>query len=128
MILAPMSKQITKLGFSIIELIAVIIVLIILASILLPTVFGGKNQANDIRCKDEAAALNSAESTFNTYITTTAVSMGTVNNYTNISTDPATRINNLLAWGFLTSKINTNDVSLSLTNSSTPLWLPMIAQ
>jgi type II secretory pathway pseudopilin PulG len=120
-----MTRTIFKRGFSIVELIAVIIVMIIIASIVLPMLFGGKTPANNTRCRDEAAALNAAETSLVSYINTTAVSLGTVGTYTNLSVTPALRIQSLNSWGFLTSQINPNDVTLDTTKNP-PLWSPVL--
>lgn len=103
------------------EMIAVIIIIVILAAFLLPTLFNGRDQAVSVRCKDEAAALNTAETAYQTYMSTTAVAMGTTNLYSNPSLSGASRIASFKSWGFIESTIDPTDVNFDSTKL---LWSP----
>ena len=42
-------------GFTALELVAVVIIIVVLATIAVPTLFGSKGQANTVRSRDAAA-------------------------------------------------------------------------
>ena len=54
-------------GFTALELVAVVIVIVVLATIAVPTLFGSKGQANTVRSRDAAAALIAAEGNYYDY-------------------------------------------------------------
>ena len=58
-------------AFTVIELVAVIVIIVLLTVIVLPSIFGNRGQANSVRSRDEAAALNSAEGAWYEYRTKT---------------------------------------------------------
>ena len=117
-------KQHKNKGFTALELVGVIVIIVILAAISIPAMFGSKSQATTVRSRDEAAALNAAEGNYYDYRYKTGPALTGVNPIVDTyTTDPATRINNLAGAGYLTSVINTNDVLLN-ASSDLPVWSP----
>jgi type II secretory pathway pseudopilin PulG len=111
-------------AFTVIELVAVIVIIVLLTVIVLPSIFGNRGQANSVRSRDEAAALNSAEGAWYEYRTKTGPALTGIKPILDTySTVPANRINNLQSGGYLASYINPADVLLN-TTSDPPLWTP----
>ena len=111
-------------GFTALELIAVVIIIVVLATIAVPTLFGTRGHANTVRSRDAAAALNAAEGNYYDYRFKTGPAL---NGGTAISdsygTDAATRINNLTSGGYIESAVNPSDVQLD-TTTDPPAWRP----
>jgi prepilin-type N-terminal cleavage/methylation domain-containing protein len=111
-------------GFTAVELIGVIVIIVILALIATPTMFGDKGHANTVRSRDAAAALNAAEGNYYDYRYKTGPALTGVNVIMDAyTTNEVLRINNLTAGGYLESIVNPDDVQLD-TTTAPPTWRP----
>jgi type II secretory pathway pseudopilin PulG len=111
-------------GFTALELVAVVIIIIVLATIAVPTLFGSKGQANTVRSRDAAAALNAAEGNYYDYRFKTGPALnGGAAISDSYGTDVVTRINNLTGGGYIESAVNPGDVQLD-TTTDPPTWRP----
>ncbi len=111
-------------GFTAVELIGVIVIIVILALIATPTMFGDKGQANTVRSRDAAAALNAAEGNYYDYRYKTGPALTGVNVIMDAyTTNEVLRINNLTTGGYLESIVNSDDVQLD-TTTAPPTWRP----
>ncbi len=111
-------------GFTVVELVAVIIIVVMLAAIAIPTLFGNKGQANTVRSKDAAGALNAAEGAWYEYRTKSGPALTGVRPVPDTySMNAAQRISNLQTGGYLETSVDPGDVQLS-TNSDPPQWSP----
>lgn len=101
-------------GFSVVEIVAVIVIITILVSVALVVVRGGKERAISLRRQDAANALNIAEQTLVEYNiraleqAKTTITVSTV--------DTAQRITALTQNGFLKTEIKPTDVQLAITD------------
>lgn len=101
-------------GFTAIELIAVVGVLLILAGIVIAVFVSGKDSALLLRRADAAAALNGAEHSLLDHNSSTAPGLG--QDPVCPPADGLGRIAALKAAGFLASLISAEDVILTQTN------------
>jgi prepilin-type N-terminal cleavage/methylation domain-containing protein len=109
-------------GFTAIELIAVVMVILILSGIVLAFFTSGKDEAAALRKTNAAAVLNEAERALAEYNSSTAPGLGKP--VVVISdTDPSARIATFKQNGFLGSQIKAADVTLSRINRSY-FWSP----
>src|SRR4029077_18210308 len=109
-------------GFTAIELISVVMVILILSAIVLAFFRSGKNEAAALRKTNAAAVLNEAERALAEYNSSTAP--GLVKSPVVIQgTDPAARIAALIQNGFLGSQIKSGDVTVS-GNNGAYFWSP----
>jgi type II secretory pathway pseudopilin PulG len=108
-----MSQKLLR-GFTAIELIAVVCVLLILAGIIIAVFVSGKDSAVGLRQTDAAAALNAAERSLLDHNSSTAPGLGQDPVYP--PNDSPGRIAALKAAGFLASLVSTEDVILTQTN------------
>ena len=108
-----MSQKLLR-GFTAIELIAVVCVLLILAGIIIAVFVSGKDSAVGLRQKDAAAALNAAERSLLDHNSSTAPGLG--QDPVSPPNDSPGRIAALKAAGFLASLVSTEDVILTQTN------------
>lgn len=108
-------------GFTAIELLAVVCVLLILAGIVIAVFVSGKPSAVGLRRTDAAAALNAAERSLSDYNTSTAPGLG--QDPVCPPGDSPGRIAALQAAGFIASLISTEDVVLVQTNG-VYYWVP----
>jgi prepilin-type N-terminal cleavage/methylation domain-containing protein len=111
-------------GFTLVELVAAISVILILTGIVMVVANSGKEAAVQIRCKDAAATLNEAERNLENYRGRICPSLGG-NPLNDVPTDPQARISRLQAEGFLANGIDAS-MSVVLTNLSNGCfrWLP----
>jgi len=115
-----MSRQ-RSWGFTAIELIAVVAVLLILAGIVIAVFVSGKDSALLLRRTDAAAALNGAERSLSDYNSSTAPGLGQAPVCP--PADTPSRIAALKTAGFLASLVSTEDVVLTQTNGIY-YWVP----
>lgn len=108
-------------GFTAIELLAVVCVLLILAGIVIAVFVSGKPTAVGLRRTDAAAALNAAEHSLFDYNCSTAPGLGQEPVFP--PGDSPGRMAALQAAGFLASLISTEDVVLIQTNGIY-YWVP----
>ena len=108
-----MSQKLLR-GFTAIELIAVVCVLLILAGIIIAVFVSGKDSAVGMRQTDAAAALNAAERSLLDHNSSTAPGLG--QDPVSPPNDSPGRIAALKAAGFLASLVSTEDVILTQTN------------
>jgi type II secretory pathway pseudopilin PulG len=108
-----MSQKLLR-GFTAIELIAVVCVLLILAGIIIAVFVSGKDSAVGLRQTDAAAALNAAERSLLDHNSSTAPGLG--QDPVSPPNDSPGRIAALKAAGFLASLVSTEDVILTQTN------------
>ena len=108
-----MSQKLLR-GFTAIELIAVVCVLLILAGIIIAVFVSGKDSAVGLRQTDAAAALNAAERSLLDHNSSTAPGLG--QDPVSPPNDSPGRIAALNAAGFLASLVSTEDVILTQTN------------
>ena len=108
-----MSRKFLR-GFTAIELIAVVCVLLILAGIIIAVFVSGKDSAVGLRQTDAAAALNAAERSLLDHNSSTAPGLG--QDPVSPPNDSPGRIAALKAAGFLASLVSTEDVILTQTN------------
>jgi type II secretory pathway pseudopilin PulG len=108
-----MSQKLLR-GFTAIELIAVVCVLLILAGIIIAVFVSGKDSAVGLRQTDAAAALNAAERSLLDHNSSTAPGLG--QDPVSPPTDSPGRIAALKAAGFLASLVSTEDIILTQTN------------
>ena len=108
-----MSQKLLR-GFTAIELIAVVCVLLILAGIIIAVFVSGKDSAVGLRQTDAAAALNAAERSLLDHNSSTAPGLG--QDPVSPPNDSPARIAALKAAGFLASLVSTEDVILTQTN------------
>jgi type II secretory pathway pseudopilin PulG len=108
-----MSQKLLR-GFTAIELIAVVCVLLILAGIIIAVFVSGKDSAVGLRQTDAAAALNAAERSLLDHNSSTAPGLG--QDPVSPPNDSPGRIAALKAAGFLASLVSTEDVILAQTN------------
>jgi type II secretory pathway pseudopilin PulG len=108
-----MSQKLLR-GFTAIELIAVVCVLLILAGIIIAVFVSGKDSAVGLRQTDAAAALNAAERSLLDHNSSTAPGLG--QDPVSPPIDSPGRIAALKAAGFLASLVSTEDVILTQTN------------
>ena len=108
-----MSQKLLR-GFTAIELIAVVCVLLILAGIIIAVFVSGKDSAVGLRQTDAAAALNAAERSLLDHNSSTAPGLG--QDPVSPPADGPGRIAALKAAGFLASLVSTEDVILVQTN------------
>ena len=108
-----MSQKLLR-GFTAIELIAVVCVLLILAGIIIAVFVSGKDSAVGLRQTDAAAALNAAERSLLDHNSSTAPGLG--QDPVSPPNDSPGRIAALKVAGFLASLVSTEDVILTQTN------------
>lgn len=108
-----MSQKLLR-GFTAIELIAVVCVLLILAGIIIAVFVSGKDSAVGLRQTDAAAALNAAERSLLDHNSSTAPGLG--QDPVSPPNDSPGRIAALKAAGFLASLVSSEDVILTQTN------------
>jgi type II secretory pathway pseudopilin PulG len=108
-------------GFTAVELVAVVAVLLILAGVISAVFISGRPTAVALRRTDAASTLNAAEHSLLDYNSTTAPVLGgpTID----APSDPTGRIVVLKAAGFIGSLISAEDVALIRTNGIY-LWIP----
>lgn len=109
-------------GFSAVEMVAVVAVLLILAAIIAVPFVSGKAQAVHLRRTNAAATLNAAEHALLDFNSTTAAATGQASLV--VSATPLERILALKAAGFLVTLISTEDVTLVQTNGLY-YWVPV---
>ena len=98
-------------GFTSIELIATVVVILILAAITVPKMFGGRDQAQHIRRADAAAALNAAEGAYYIFKTKTAPALSKT--VPTLNTFKAQRILDLQTYGFLETSVDPADIIMN---------------
>ena len=108
-----MSQKLFR-GFTALELIAVVCVLLILAGILIAVFVSGKDSAVGLRRTNAAAALNGAERSLLDHNSSTAPGLG--QDPVSPPADGPGRIAALTVAGFIASLISTEDVILMQTN------------
>ena len=108
-----MSRKLLR-GFTAIELIAVLCVLLILAGIVIAVFVSGKDTAVGLRRTNAAAALNGAERSLLDHNSSSAPGLG--QDPVSPPADGPGRIAALKAAGFLASLVSTEDVILVQTN------------
>jgi type II secretory pathway pseudopilin PulG len=109
-------------GFTAVELVAVLSVLLILAGIVTAIFILGKDSALALRRTNAASALNAAERSLLDYNSSTAAGLGL--DVMAAPSDAPGRIMALKAAGFLVTLISTEDVSLTQTNGIY-YWAPV---
>ena len=109
-------------GFTAVELVAVLSVLLILAGIITAVFISGKDSAVALRRTNAASTLNTAEHTLLDYNSSAAPSLG--REPVAIPSDAVARILALKAAGFLATLISTEDVVLVQTNG-VYFWAPV---
>ncbi|MCI0744365.1 MAG: type II secretion system GspH family protein [Verrucomicrobia subdivision 3 bacterium] len=115
-------KRSFQRGFTAIELIAVVMVILILSGIVLAFFTSGKDEAGALRKTNAAAVLNEAERALAEYNSSTAPGLGKPA-VVITDTDPAARTVALKQSGFLGSKIKATDVTVIWTNGNY-FWSP----
>lgn len=108
-----MSRKLLR-GFTAIELIAVVCVLLILAGIVIAVFVSGKDTAVGLRRTNAAAALNGAERSLLDQNSSSAPALG--QDPVSPPADGPGRIAALKVAGFLASLVSTEDVILTQTN------------
>jgi type II secretory pathway pseudopilin PulG len=108
-------------GFTAIELIAAVVVILILVGVILAVFGDSRGEAVALRRNNAASILNEAEHSLAEYNSSTGPGLGR-NPVTIIGTDPAARILALQQAGFLNSLVKPSDVILNSTG--TCLWTP----
>lgn len=109
-------------GFTTVELVAVLSVLLILATIVVAVFIAGKDSAVQLRRTNAAATLNGAERSLLDYNSSTAPGLG--RDPVAAPPDALGRIVALKAAGFLVNLISTEDVVLTQTNGLY-FWAPV---
>lgn len=109
-------------GFTAVELVAVLSVLLILAGIITAVFISGKDSAVLLRRTNAASTLNAAEHSLLDYNSSTAPGLG--RDPVTAPSDALGRILALKAAGFLVTLISTEDVALVHTNGIY-LWVPV---
>lgn len=109
-------------GFTAVELVAVLSVLLILATIVVAVFIAGKDSAVQLRRTNAAATLNGAERSLLDYNSSTAPGLG--RDPVAAPPDALGRIVALKAAGFLVNLISTEDVVLTQTNGFY-FWAPV---
>lgn len=109
-------------GFTAVELVAVVSVLLILAAIVTAIFVSGKDSAVGLRRTNAASTLNAAERSLLDYNSSTAP--GLKRDAIAAPSDTLGRIAALKAAGFLVTLISTEDVSLTQTNG-VYYWAPV---
>lgn len=115
-------KRSFQRGFTAIELIAVVMVILILSGIVLAFFTSGKDEAAALRKTNAAAVLNEAERAVAEYNSSTAPGLGKLP-VVITDADPAARIVALKQNGFLGSQIKAADVTVIGTNGNY-FWSP----
>lgn len=108
-------------GFTAVELVAVLSVLLILAGIITAVFISGKDSAVLLRRTNAASTLNAAEHSLLDYHSSTAPGLG--RDSIAVPSDALGRILALKGAGFLATLISTEDVVLVQTNG-VYLWVP----
>ena len=116
-----LSKKITG-GFTAVELVAVLSVLLILAGIVAAVFIAGKGSAVDLRRTNAASTLNAAERSLLDYNSSTAPGLG--RDPIVAPSDALARMVALKAAGFLVTLISTEDVVLTQSNGIY-YWVPV---
>lgn len=109
-------------GFTAVELVAVLSVLLILATIVAAVFIAGKDSAVYLRRANAAATLNAAERSLLDYNSSTAPGLG--RDPIAAPSDALGRMLALKAAGFLVNLISTEDVVLTQTNGVFT-WAPV---
>jgi type II secretory pathway pseudopilin PulG len=109
-------------GFTAVELVAVLSVLLILAGIVAAVFIAGKASAVDLRRTNAASTLNAAERSLLDYNSSTAPGLG--RDPIVAPSDALARMVALKAAGFLVTLISTEDVVLTQSNGIY-YWAPV---
>jgi type II secretory pathway pseudopilin PulG len=109
-------------GFTAVELVAVVSVLLILAAIVTAVFIAGKDSAVDLRRTNAASTLNAAERSLLDFNSSTAPGLG--RDPIAAPSDALARIVALKTAGFLVTLISTEDVVLTRTNGIY-YWAPV---
>jgi len=109
-------------GFTAVELVAVVSVLLILATIVMAVFIAGKDSAVYLRRTNAASNLNAAERSLLDYNSSTAPGLG--RDPIAAPSDAPGRMLALKAAGFLVNLISTEDVLLTQTNG-VYYWAPV---
>lgn len=109
-------------GFTAVELVAVVSVLLILAAIVTAIFVSGKDSAVGLRRTNAASTLNAAERSLLDYNSSTAPGLG--RDAIAAPAETLGRIAALKAAGFLVTLISTEDVILTQTNG-VYYWAPV---
>lgn len=115
-------KRKSAAGFTAVELVAVLSVLLILATIVAAVFIAGKNTAVELRRTNAASTLNAAERSLLDYNSSTAP--GLAREPIAPPSDAFGRMMALKAAGFLVNLISTEDVVLTQTNG-VYYWAPV---
>jgi prepilin-type N-terminal cleavage/methylation domain-containing protein len=108
-------------AFTIVELVAVIVVIVILAAILIPTIFGSRSYANIVRSTDAAASLNAAEQAVYYFNHKTAPALSKAPLV--LPSIKPDRIKAFCDNGYLKTSVDPNDVQLD-TSVDPAAWKP----